>query len=100
MGMDYFYSGSASYTRFNEELCAVAKVFDGIKDGKEFIFPEGTNEALVKWFNNAYGDFTIEETKTVWKHISKHAEIEEISIQIWNELKICDELDDAWCIFK
>lgn len=31
MGMDYKYSGSASYGRFNKELCAVAEIFGAIK---------------------------------------------------------------------
>lgn len=126
MGMDYCWSGSASYPRFDRELCAVAEVFGGIKtehlkereateserpcgywfgflssdDSNEakFVFPNGTNETLVKWFNNIYGDFTVEETKTVWEHISKHTDIEEISSQIWNELKVCNELNDIWYI--
>lgn len=126
MGMDYYWSGSASYPRFDRELCSVAEVFGGIKtehlkereatenerpcgywfgflssdDSTEakFVFPNGTNEVLVKWFNNVYGDFTVEETKTVWEHISKHTEIKKISSQIWNELKVCDELNYFWSI--
>lgn len=126
MGMDYSWSGSASYPRFDKELCAVAEVFGGIKtehlkereatenerpcgywfgflssdysDKEKFVFPNGTNKTLVKWFNNIYGDFTMEETKIVWEHISKHTEIEEISRQIWNELETCIEIDDAWDI--
>lgn len=35
MGMDYTYSGSASYPRFNEELAKVAEIFGGIPT-KEF----------------------------------------------------------------
>ena len=102
MGMCYFWSGSASYSRFGAELCAVAELFGGVKTNNlrylKFIFPEGTNEILVKWFNDIYGDFTKEETKIIWEHISKHAEIEEISRQIWNELKTCNELNDSWYI--
>ena len=126
MGMDYQWAGSASYSRFDRELCAVAEVFGGIKtehlrereatenerpcgywfgflssddsEKTKFVFPEGTNSVLVKWFNNIYGDFTVEETKTVWEHISKHTEIEEISPQIWEELEILTEDDEAWCI--
>lgn len=122
MGMSYSWSGSASYPRFDKELFAVAEVFGGHLNEREateierlcgywfgflssdnsneakFVFPNGTNEVLVKWFNNIYGDFTVEETQTVWEHISKHAEIKEISSQIWNELKMCDELNDAWDI--
>lgn len=126
MGMDYKYSGSASYPRFDRELCAVAEVFGGIKtehlkerevtenerplgywfgflssdnsNKTKFVFPEETNEIVVEWFNNIYEIFLPEETKVIWEHISKHTEIEEISSQIWNELKMCDELDDAWSI--
>lgn len=101
MGMDYSYAGSASYSRFDEELCAIAEVLGGVlTEQTKFVFPEGTNETIVKWFNNIYGDdFTVEETKTIWEYISKHPEIDEISHQIWYELKTCVELNDAWCIY-
>ena len=127
MGMDYNWAGSASYPRFDRELCAVAEVFGGIKtehlkereatenerplgywfgflssdcsDKTKFVFPEGTNETLVKWFNNIYGDFTTEETKTVWEYISKHTEIKEISSQIWYELEMCSENNESWDIY-
>ena len=127
MGMDYSYAGSASYPRFDRELCAVAEVFGGIKTEHlkereatenerplgywfgflssddsnkiKFVFPEGTNETLIRWFNNIYGeDFTVEETKTVWEHISKHTEIYEISHQIWHELETLTENNEAWYI--
>lgn len=83
MGMDYQYAGSASYPRFDEELCAVAAIFGGQKtehlkeremsipkgtipywfgtlsgdksDIPKFWFPENTNAVLVKWFNDIYG---------------------------------------------
>lgn len=126
MGMDYSWAGSASYPRFDRELCAVTEVFGGIKteylrerevtesespfgywfgflssddsEKTKFIFPEGTNSVLVKWFNNIYGDFTVEETKTVWEHISKHTEIKEISHQIWHELEMLTENNESWYI--
>lgn len=128
MGMDYQYAGSASYPRFDRELCEVAKVFGGIEtthlkerreteserplgywfgflssdDSKEqkFSFPEGTNDILVKWFNDIYSEsFTPEETKIVWKNISKHPEIEEISNQIWYELEALCEDNEAWELY-
>ena len=100
MGMDYSWAGSASYPRFDKELCAVAEVFSGIKtNDKKFVFPEGTNEVFVRWFNDIYGDFTEEETKTIWEHISKHTEVEEISHQIWYELKMCNEINESWYIY-
>lgn len=126
MGMDYQYAGSASYPRFDRELCSVAEVFGGVKtehlkqreetendrpfgywfgfmssdgsDTPKFTFPEGTNEVLVKWFNNLYEDFSEEETKIVWEYISAHLEIEEISSQLWYELQTLTELDEGWSI--
>ena len=101
MGMDYVWSGSASYPRFYEELAKVNGIFHG--QGKicppNYTFPEGTNEILVKWFNHPFDDFTEEETKIIWELISAHPEIEEISPQIWNELKTCVELETGWHIY-
>ena len=128
MGMDYKYAGSASYPRFDRELCTLAKIFGGIEtehlkerketeskrplgywfgflssdDSKEpkFIFPKETNEVLVRWFNDVYNEnFTLEDTRTIWNHISKHPEIREISSQIWNELESLCEENEAWCIW-
>ena len=124
MGMDYKYSGSSSYPRFDRELCEIAKIFGGIEtehlrerketenehpfgywfgflssdDSKlpKFIFPDGTNNILVKWFNNIYYEFTTEETKIIWEYISKYPEIENISDQIWNELKELVEYNEGW----
>lgn len=126
MGMDYNYSGSASYPRFDEELCAVAKVFGGIetehlKNRREtenesplgywfgflssdyskedkFVFPLDTNEVLVKWFNNIYEHFTEDETKIIWSLIREHPEIEKISYQIWHELEMLDMWNEGWYI--
>ena len=127
MGMDYRWAGSASYPRFDRELCAVAEVFGGIKtehlkereatEGErpfgywfgflssdhsgepKFVFPEGTNEILVKWFNNPYYEyFTEDETKIVWNCISAHPEIQEISRQIWYELEQLVETNESWYI--
>lgn len=126
MGMDYQYAGSASYPRFDEELCGVAAVFGGIKSEhlkereatipkdsvsywfgtisgdnsklQKFIFPEDTDATLVRWFNDIYGDFTTEETEIVWNHIKQHPEIQKISRQIWYELESLWEFDDCWDI--
>ena len=113
MGMDYKYSGSANYNRFGEELCAVAKVFSGVKasqlkDRKAnvgnntykpiFIFPKDTNKLLVRWFNDVYGNFTAEETFKVTEEFLKHPEIKDISEQIWHELLCCAYYGEPWCI--
>jgi len=127
MGMDYQYAGSASYPRFDEEICSVAEIFGGIKTEHlkerkrtenerpclywlgflssdrsampKFIFPEGTNEILIRWFNNPYKELTEEETKIVWEQISAHHEIENISRQLWSELKTLTEYDEGWSIY-
>lgn len=127
MGMDYQYAGSASYPRFDRELCAVAEVFGGNKTNHlqereatenerplgywfgflssdnsnmpKFIFPEGTNEVLVKWFNDIYGDFTVEETKIIWECVKTHPEIKEISDQIWDELETLVRVEESWSIY-
>lgn len=125
MGMSYQYAGSASYPRFDRELCKIAKIFGGIETahlkerretegerplgywfgflssdnskGPKFVFPEGTDKTLIKWFNNVYNrDFTVEEAKTIWENISKHPEIEDISSQIWDELETLYKEDDFW----
>lgn len=126
MGMDYQYAGSASYPRFDRELCTVAEIFGGIKteylknreeteserplghwfgflssdNSKEekFVFPKNTNSVLVKWFNNVYKDFTKEETLEIWGNISKHEEIKEISSQIWSELEELVKYGEGWNI--
>lgn len=126
MGMDFKYAGSASYPRFDRELCEVAKVFGGIEtehlkerkvteneralgywfgflssddsDIIKFVFPNGTNVTLVNWFNNIYNKFSVEETETVWKYIKEHPEIEEFSSQIWNELRCLTDIGDYWDI--
>lgn len=126
MGMDYQYAGSASYPRFDRELCSIAEIFGGIKtehlkereeienerpfgywfgflssdgsDLQKFAFPKKTNEVLVKWFNNIYEDFNEEETKIIWENISAHPEIKEISSQLWYELEMLVKYDEEWSI--
>jgi len=126
MGMDYNYAGSASYPRFDEEICKVAEVFGGIKteylkqrketenerpfgywfgflssdnsDETKFIFPEDTNATLVKWFNNLYEDLSQQETEVVAELIFQHPEIKEISEQLWYEFECLIQCGDNWSI--
>ena len=126
--MDYQYAGCASYPRFDRELYAIVKIFGGTEtkylkeimetevknsagywfgflssaDPKEtkFIFPEGTNEILVKWFNDIYNkNFTPAETKIICENIFEHPEIKELSSQIWAELKILYKENESWYIY-
>jgi hypothetical protein len=126
MGMDYEYAGSSSYPRFDRELCQVAEIFGGIKtehlkeresteserpfgfwfgflssddsNFPKFVFPEGTNEILVKWFNNIYEQYDENETKIIWQQISNYPEIKDISSQIWYELETLVEYGEGWSI--
>lgn len=66
----------------------------------KYSFPNGTNETLVKWFNNPYGDYTVEETKEIYEEINKkREEVEEISEQIMYELDRLVDNSDYWYIF-
>jgi len=124
MGMDFKYAGSASYPRFDRELCSIAEALGGIKtehlkerestenerflgywfgflssddpSKTKFVFPKGTNETLVKWFNNIYDFFTPAEVKIIWSLISKHPEVKDLSRQIWSELEACSQYNSAW----
>ena len=124
MGMCYEYEGSASYPRFDEEVCAVAAVFGGIKTEElkkrqesmrkdtfdywfgfyisdneheqRFAFPEDANEVVAKWLNNIYEPRTAAETKEIWDQVREHHEIKEISIQIWGELRERYLRDEGW----
>ena len=126
MGVDYRYAGSASYPRFDKEICEIAKIFSGEKteylikreknssnestldywfgflksDSKEtnFVFPKGTDETLIEWLNDPYTVFDEKETKIIWEHVSSHPEIENISDQIWRELETLVECGHGWII--
>ena len=117
--MDYQYAGSASYPRFSEELANVAKLFGGVRTNEvreptynkdewighkqyceQFVFPEGTDEILVRWFNDIYSDnFSVDDTKHIFCIISRHPEIKKISSQIFDELKSLCEYEDRWFIW-
>lgn len=110
MGIDYRFSGSASYPRFDREMEAIAKIFGGerpiLKDGqtnlipREYSFPENINPTIKKWLNYPYNDdFSSEDTREIWEEISKHPEIREISDQIWDELETLVGIGWEWYIY-
>lgn len=124
MGMDYQYCGSASYPRFEEEIIKVAELFGGrsskelenkINDvnsfvnymfgpftkvkGDKFIFPEGTNEVFVKFFNHPYDELSPTDTKTVYDILKeKRDEVMKISDQIMDEFECLVEYGEGWYI--
>lgn len=127
MSLDYKYSGSSGYARFEEELCNIAKLFGGVETkllndcrdkshedwissmfgfmdenniNNRFVFPDNAEKIIVKWFNDVFGDYTKKETKEIFNIFSlKKEEIKEISPQIWNELEQCVENNDSWYVF-
>jgi hypothetical protein len=114
MGVDFKWGGSASYPRYYEEVEEIAvKCFgatlnpDFTIDEKKvqkslinptymfgtvherpdkFFFPEGTPEAVVKFCKEPC---ELHAAKPLWEEFKQHPEIEEISDQIWNEVKCC-----------
>ena len=126
MGMDYSFAGTASYPRFDRELCALAKACggmlsnelqerkDSISEGSishwfgfmsgtdkidvKFVFPPETDERLVHWFNNVYNDFSVADTAHIAKIILAVENVEDISYQICYELKMCWQLSAGWHI--
>lgn len=127
MGMDYIYAGSASYPRFDDEMCEIARVFSGVEceeirsrreeafkrcpknafivdyrvksDMPRFTFPNGTDPVIVKWINDPYAYLSYKDTKSVWRAVSKHPEIKDISPQIWKELKLLVKYREGWSIW-
>ncbi len=127
MGMSYQYAGSASYPRFDHELISIAEIFGGVPTSPEeserlreeylaksyswehmtdlehydarFVFPEGTDKNLARWFNCIYGSFDEEETYAVWNFFKEHSKkIRNLSPQIWDELSTCVQCGGYWHI--
>lgn len=117
MGVDFFFSGSASYPRYYEEVEKIAVQCFGatlsnkfVKDEKKvkknllnpeymfgsvhdrpdkFIFPKETPKIIVEFCREPVDkEYNARE---LWKVFQKHPEIEDISFQIWNEVKGCAE---------
>ena len=115
MGVDFKWMGSASYPRYYEEVQKIATQCFGavlneqfVKDEQKveksllnpeymfgsvherddkFTFPEGTPEEVVKFCQKPVGKFY--DAKKLWEAFQVHPEIEEISDDIWNEVKTC-----------
>lgn len=126
MGCDYRYAGSATYPRFDRELCEVARILgceetEHLKERKAtedqrpagywfgflssdkpgsmlFRVPTTLPESVAKWLNAPYGDFDWKETQEIWNVIREHPEIREVSVQIWNELDQLSHYRESWCL--
>lgn len=126
MGVSFNWGGGgASYPRYYEEVEAIAtKCFGAtlnpkfVEDAKQvekslvnptymfgkvhdrpdkFIFPEGTPEAIVAFCRKPVDECY--EPKPLWDAFQQHPEIEEISYQIWEEVRCCaiyGELYHVW----
>ena len=64
-----------------------------------FVFPEGTDELLVKWFNHPYDFLMPKETQYVGNIILSHKEIYDISSQIYSEWKDVVYFGDCWKLY-
>lgn len=126
MGVDYKFSGSASYPRFNEELESIAvQVFgatvtqefkDALKKPEnntitgyffakaheipnKYVWPENTPDVVKTFFNNPREFYDPDIVKELWKYVEPHSQkIEELSWQFLDELKNCAFYDESWSL--
>ena len=124
MGMDYQYSGSASYPRFEKEIEAVAGILgaeptdaldvlksiaakeplgywfgclQGAQPGdKVFAVPDAYPESVSKWINHPYEPRTPAETAEIWETIRSRPDIEGAAFQLWNEFRLLAERGEGW----
>lgn len=124
MGCDYRYAGSATYPRFDRELCEIARILgceetEHLKERRDtedqrpagywfgflssdkpgnmlFRVPTTLPEAIAKWLNDPYGDFDARETREIWNVVREHPEIRDASVQIWNELDQLCRYREGW----
>lgn len=119
MGMDYKFAGSSSYSRFEDEIREVVKLFYGISlvelpddtdkvfypfgyinyisdSSDKFEFPQGTNEAVIKWLNHPYDERTPDETKCIWDAVKGFGD--KVPVKIYCELKSLVECGMGWDI--
>lgn len=117
MGVDFFFSGSASYPRYYEEVEKIAVqcfgatlnnkfvkaekkveksllnpeyMFGSVHDRHDkFIFPKETPKIIVEFCREPVGKNY--NSRELWKVFQQHPEIEDISFQIWNEVKVSAE---------
>lgn len=91
MGMDYVYSGSASYPRFREEINQI----DHIIRSDDVIF--------VSWINNPYKELSYEDTQYIYEIIDNFIKINpdiELPWQPVNELTCCLEHHEGWYVYE
>jgi len=114
MSLDYRFAGSASYSRFCNELKNIVKLFGGKsleteKDEKEreyaeiplkYSFPVNLPEVFKKWANNPYDDFSVEETKEIGNFLfTKKEKVKKISEQIVYEFEQLIENNKQWYVW-
>ena len=125
MGVNFTWGGSSSYPHYYEEVEAIAtKCFGAVLNAEfveaekkvekslinptymfgtvherddKFTFPEGTPEAIVKFCQKPVAESY--DPKPLWEIFQQHPEIEEISDQIWNEVKCCAEYGELYHVW-
>lgn len=108
MGMSYEYAGSASYPRFDEEVCAVAAVFGGVKtndlEQREKAAKAAPKGSINWWFGFYISDDQnkqrfifpngANETITKWlNNIYEPRTVEETK-EIWKHICVRHEIKD------
>jgi len=126
MGVDYKWAGSASYPRYYEEMAAVAtKVFGAkitdeyqseqgkpenhtmlnyfigkahTKPTRKFEFPEGTPKIVCRFFEEPEEYYDAEETAELWSLVKDNQLVEELSHQLYEELKLDAEYGEGYYV--
>ena len=101
MKVRYVWSGTVNQFRFALEIMEIAILLGAQTCIRRpnYLFPEGNvPTSVVRWLNEPYGVFSIEETKTIWEHIRNYPRIRTISPQVWEELRNCAVFGANWHI--
>lgn len=130
MGMDYKYAGKVSYSKFNKEIEKLAYLFRGkdseyrtkckkfatdktaygiiaMRDylynhgiSDEFVFPNNTSKALVRFLNHPYHKLTVAETTEISAVLNaRKKEVEWISPQLLKEFDNLSKRRECWNIW-
>lgn len=86
-------------TEKNIYLFGLLNVSAEDRDADKFVFPDGTPDAIADWLNRPYKCRTTDETLEIWRLVSQHPQIADISYQIWNELETLVHHNEGWEIW-
>ncbi len=91
MGMDYRYSGSASYSRFSQEM----DLIDKLVQSDDVIF--------TSWIANPYKELSVEDTEHIFNilvdFVNHHPDVE-LPNQPLCEIEESLTFGEGWCIHR